>query len=274
MTPWHYRWLCQFAYINLPSDAADRRGHSLADIARELLSLDKKHALACGRLSDSDHECLSLILSTPELARLSLIDYVNKNDTTGFVAYAFRAPDSSVHCAFRGSERAGCGTPTGVDWVDNFLAPFVGSVQYPDAAAFARRFPDSRVTFSGHSKGAHNALYALATLPNDRTSAVAFNGQGFSPGQLTRRQRTRLASRASHYVVRGDAVGSLLFHPERRTFVLRNPSADPHSLAAFTFDRRGQPVPAPRPLWSYALEWATRRYAVSRLKAYPNAEIL
>ena len=264
MTPWHYRWLCQFSYIDLPGDGSSRRGQTLGHLARELTALDEKGALACGRLSAADLEALRILASTPELARLTLIDFINHNAGTGFVAYAFRAPDDSVHCVFRGSESPGCGVPTGVDWIDNFLAPLFGSVQYPEIAAFARRFPDSRVTFSGHSKGAHNALYALASLPNERASAVAFNGQGFSPGQLTRPQRLRLSGQAVSYVVRGDIVGSLLWHPERRVFVRRTGSADPHALSSLTFDRRGQPVPAHRPVWSFALEWATRRYASGR----------
>ena len=270
MTPWHYRWLCQFSYIDLPLTMARRRGQSLAVLSRELLALDEQRALPCGRLSDSDREALRVLAATPELARLTLLDFLNHNSSTGFVAYAFRSPDGGVHCIFRGSERPGCGVPTGVDWLDNFLAPFRGSVQYPEIAAFARRFPDSRVTFSGHSKGAHNALYALAALPNDRASAVAFNGQGFSPGQLTRPQRSRLAAHAVNYVVCGDLVGSLLWHPERRVFVRRQSTDDPHALSSLSFNRRGQPVPGCRPLWSFALEWATRAWTAQNA---PSAKL-
>ena len=273
MTPWHYRWLCQFSYIDLPGDVSSCRGQTLGRIARELTALSERGALACGRLSDSSLEALRVLASDPALAQLTLIDFINSNASSGFVAYAFRAPDDSVHCVFRGSESPGCGVPTAVDWADNFLAPFVGSAQYPEAAALARRFPDSRVTFTGHSKGAHNALCALAALPSDRASAVVFNGQGFSPGQLTRPQKNRLSSQGVNYVVRGDVVGTLLEHPERRVFVRRTGREHPHALSSLSFDRCGKPVPARRPLWAYAVEWGTRLYARSLIAAPPRPSV-
>ena len=271
MTPWHYRWLCQFAYIDLPGGPDAHRGKSLASLASELLSRNEAASLPCGPLSPSDLEALRVVMETPVLASLILVDWVNRNAGTGFVACVLRAQDDSVHCILRGSERRGCGVPTPVDWVDNILAPFFGSVQYEDAAALARRFPDERVTFSGHSKGAHNALYALASLPNDRALAVVFNGQGFTPGQFTRVQRARLRNQALNYVTRGDLVGSLLWHPEKRVFVRRQGTEDAHSLSSFSFDRRGEPLPAHRPLWSAVLEWASRR---SLRAASPNMELL
>lgn len=264
MTPWHYRWLCQFAYIDLPADLA--LPLSLHDTARLLLSRHESNSLPCGRISSADLEALAILRTTPDLAALTLEDYVNRNATTGLVAYVLRAPDKSVHLLFRGSESRRCGVPTGVDWLDNLLAPFQGSVQYPEIAALARRYPNQPIVFSGHSKGAHNALYALASLPNERARAVTFNGQGFSPGQLTRVQKSRLARQTAHYVTRTDPVGALLHHPEKRIFVRPQPDSHPHSLAAFSFDSSGQPIPALRPLWSYALEWSSRA-AVSRTAA-------
>ena len=270
MTPWHYRWLCQFAYIDLPPSLV-RRGQSLGDIARALL--DASLRLPCGPLSTDETEALRILRATPALASLVLIDFVNRNAGSGFVAYALRAPDDSVHCILRGSERRGCGVPTPVDWLDNFLTPFFSSVQYEDVSALARRFPDARVTFSGHSKGAHNALYALASLSNDRAAAVVFNGQGFVPGQFTRPQKKRLQRQAIHYVTRGDVVGSLLWHPERRIFVRRQGTENAHALSSLSFDRRGQPVPAHRPAWSLALEAGTR-LCLAGLKGHPNMEML
>lgn len=265
MTPWHERWLCQFSYLDLPGAGLCRQGERLAALSREMLSLDARNALACGHLSEEDRKTLEVILDTPELGRLVLMDFMNNNAETGLVAYAFRAPDGTVYCIFRGSETRGCGVPTSVDWLDNFLAPFFGSVQYADVAEFARRNAGEHTVFSGHSKGAHNALYALATLDSGRAAnAVTFNGQGFSPGQLNRAERARLAEHGVNYVVAGDLVGSLLYHPERRVFVKKQGTDDAHALSSFSFDANGHPVPGHRPLWSVAVEWTTRWYLRTR----------
>ena len=268
MTPWHYRWLCQFAYIDLPGEITS--GQSLAEIASRLRALDASASLPCGKLSPADLEALKIIRADPMLSALTLLEYTNRNSSTGLVCFVLRAPDESLHLLFRGSESRGCGVPTGVDWLDNFLAPFHGSIQYPEIAALAERWPCARAVFSGHSKGAHNALYALASCPDPHARAVVFNGQGFSPFQLTRPQKSRLSRQAVNYVTRNDPVGALLFHPEKRVFIRTLPSVHPHSLAAFDFDSSGRPRPAFRPLWSYALELASR-LAVT-LKASPAHE--
>ena len=267
MTPWHYRWLSQFAYIDLPADLA--LPLSLREIASTLLSRHESSSLPCGRLPPDSLEALRVILSTPTLASLTLTEYLNRNSSTGLVCYLLLAPDKSLHLLFRGSESRGCGVPTGVDWLDNLLAPFHGSIQYPEITALARRFPDARIVFSGHSKGAHNALYALSSLPNPIARAVVFNGQGFTPSQLTRPQRARLARQAVNYVTRTDPVGALLFHPEKRVFTRTQGHSHPHALSSFSFDRRGRPIPSLRPLWSFALEFSSRA-AAARLLSHQS----
>lgn len=262
MTPWHYRWLCQFSYMDLPESA--RAGQTLGALAREMLALDERGQLPCGSLTLKEKETLAVILQARELSSLTLIEFINRNKSTGLAAYIFKDPDSGVHMIFRGSERRSCTAPTGIDWLDNFLAPFAGSVQYPEIAEAARRYPEERIVFSGHSKGAHNALYALSSVANERAQAVAFNGQGFAPGMFSKNERRRLRNQGINYVVRGDLVGSLLHHPEKRVFVKKQGKSDPHALESIAFDRQGQPVPARRPFWSAAVEWGTVRYMRNR----------
>ncbi len=259
MTPWHYRWLCQFAYINLPADMLEHH-QTLCLIAQELLLRDEKGTLECGRLSDSDRAALQVICRSESLAQLTLLDFINRNSSTGFAAYVFRAPDRGVHCIFRGSEGRGCGVPTAIDWIDNFLAPFHGSVQYADISALIERFSGEQITFSGHSKGAHNALYALSVYMGEHAQAIVFNGQGFAPGQIDRSARARLAREGVNYVTRGDLVGVLLQHPERRVFARRRKGEHPHALSSFVFDENGEVKPSMRTLWSLAVEWGTNRY--------------
>lgn len=271
MTPWHYRWLCRFSYIDLPEDLIKERGITLGRIAGELMARDERGGLPCGRLHDEEREALRVIRETGELSGLYLTEYINRNRGSGLAAYLFRAADGGMHVIFRGSESPGCGVPTGIDWVDNILAPFAGSVQYEEIRALAGRFPEERVVYSGHSKGAHNALYALAMTPNRRAAAVAFNGQGFAAGQLSRAQKDRLRAQGVNYVTRGDVVGVLLWHPERRVFVRKQGKGNAHALESFSFDGKGEPVPAMRTLWSAALEWGVKRYFLGAERALTGA---
>lgn len=275
MTPWHYRWLCQLAYIDPPEPL--RKGWSLGELSRELLAQNERNELPCGKLSARELEALSVVSDTQALSRLTLIDFVNRNSSTGLVAYILQSADGGFHIVFRGSESRGCGVPTSVDWLDNFLAPLIGSIQYPEIERLARRFSSERsVVFSGHSKGAHNALYALSAACIG-ARAVTFNGQGFPARLLSHAQKRRLRLRGVNYVVRGDLVGLLLRHPERRIFVRKHGSGDPHALSSLSFDRFGQPVAVRNPLWSLAFAWGFLKYIharARRIKPHSNKEML
>ena len=159
--------------------------------------------------------------------------------------------------ALRGSESGPC-APSLVDWADNFAAPFAGSVQYQDIYRLVNRYPAGPLTITGHSKGGHNALYALAVARNPQARAVAFNGQGFRRDQLDRAQKARLRAQAINYVTRSDIVGALLYHPETREFCAARLDENAHALSAFLFQPDGDPVPAGRTCASRAIEAASR----------------
>lgn len=260
MNAWCYRWLCRFAYMDLPDGV---RGRTLGELARELGEQSERGELKCGELSEEECRALSVISGTEELRNLVLIEYVNDNERSGLAACVFRSEDGEVHCVFRGSEKRGCGVSTDVDWWDNFRAPFCSSVQYAGIERLVHRFRGRKIMFSGHSKGAHNALYALSVCEGG-ARALVFNGQGFAPEQLDGEARRRLRERGVNYVVCGDAVGSVLYHPERRVFVKRKSGENAHALSAFSFDERGEAVEGVRPVWSAALEWGTRAYLFVR----------
>ena len=145
-----------------------------------------------------------------------------------------------------------------VDWADNFAAPFAGSGQYQDIYRLVNRYPTGPLTITGHSKGGHNALYALAVARNPQARAVAFNGQGFRRDQLDRAQKARLRAQAINYVTRSDIVGALLYHPETREFCAARLDENAHALSAFLFQPDGYPVPAGRTCASRAIEAASR----------------
>ena len=181
MPPEMLAWLCEFCYIDLPCALVRRLARGpfpLSEACDAFLQTPP-----CEELSAFAQQALRALRET----RLLVLHYVNRNADTGFVGYSFLAPDESVTLALRGSESGPC-APSLVDWADNFAAPFAGSVQYQDIYRLVNRYPAGPLTITGHSKGGHNALYALAVARNPQARAVAFNGQGFRRDQLDRAQ--------------------------------------------------------------------------------------
>lgn len=251
MPPEMLAYLCEFSYIDLPRALVRRLGRGPFPL-REACAAAREDP-PCGALSDFAQNALDALAQS----RLMVLHYINRNASTGFAAYAFLAPEGSVTLALRGSESGPC-APSLVDWADNFAAPFGTSVQYQDIYRLVNRFPTGALTITGHSKGGHNALYALTVAKNPQARAIAFNGQGFRRDQLDRAQKARLHAAAVNYVTRDDIVGSLLYHPERREFCAARPEENAHALSAFLFQADGYPVPAERSCTSRAIEAASR----------------
>jgi len=237
--------LCAFSYVHLPRELALRLPLRLGAVCRELLQTGQSD---CDELDESALQLLRALSDTLETAALRLTEYIDEGFGSGFAACAFYGPSGRL-IAMRGSERQGkCAGH--IDWIDNFAAPFVGSRQYADVEKMLAGYKDGPLLITGHSKGGHNALYALAHSPNALARAVAFNAQGFGRGQLDFAQKQRLAARGVNFVTRGDVVGRLLSHPERRVAVcscpyLRGGESSfeiAHRLGSLCFDPAGELV--------------------------------
>lgn len=257
MTVRDYLLLCWMAYLDLPplyTQLLQRGGRiPVAALADSTLRMDAVDALGCVKLNAPARAAAREMLNSDAV----ITGYINENDGDGFVAYVIDAGGETV-IAMRGSETRSKCVASNVDWVDNVCEPFVGSVQLESIKRLADRFPEGNVTFTGHSKGGHNALAALAVSENPAARAVAFNGQGFGADALDATQRARLRERGVNYVVADDVVGALLMQPARRVFVRQAEGTQAHMPEAYTFDTSGAPLTARRTLKSRAVEAATR----------------
>ena len=257
MTERDYLLLSWLAYLDPPDYYRSilRQGGtvSVAAFADAILRMDAAGVLTCVKLYDAARDAAR----EAQGLDAELVGYVNDNANSGFVAYIVRSGDETV-VAMRGSENRSSCAGSSVDWVDNVCEPFVGSVQLEKIREVIAPFARGKVTFTGHSKGAHNALTALAVSDNPEARAVAFNGQGFAAEALSEEQKEALRQRAVNYVVSADVIGALLEHPERRIYVRQMPGTDAHYPEAFSFDESGGPIPARRALRSYAAEASTR----------------
>ena len=257
MTVKDYLLLCWMAYLDLPPlyMALIQRGGRIpvAALADSALRMDDAGVLGCVKLNAAARAAAREMLDSEAV----ITGYINENDGDGFAAYIIEAGGETV-IAMRGSETRSECVASNVDWVDNVCEPFVGSVQLASIKRLADRFPEGNVTFTGHSKGGHNALAALAISENPEARAVAFNGQGFGADALTATQRARLHERGVNYVVADDVVGALLMQPARRVFVRQAEGVQAHMPEAYVFDESGAPLTARRTLKSRAVEAVTR----------------
>lgn len=250
-------YLCRMAYIDMPPlyvSLLEKGGAiPISALADAVLRMDAAGVLRCVELNDDARAAAKYLLEKDWV----ITDYINENSSNGFAAYVVRAGDETV-IAMRGSESRGECVDSYVDWVDNVCEPFTGSAQLASIERLAARFDRGRVVFTGHSKGGHNAMSALAVSENPSARAAAFNGQGFAGDALTPGQAQRLSRRGVNYVVADDVVGALMYHPERRIYVRRREGTNAHMPEAFMFYENGTPVRAARSPRSYAVEAATR----------------
>ncbi len=257
-----YLYLCMMAYADLPplySGLISRGGRiPVAAFADYILRMDAAGMLKCIQLTGSRRAAAETLLSSDGV----ITAYINDNAGSGFVGYVVEFPEETV-VVMRGSESPGECADSYVDWVDNLCEPFAGSVQNAAIDEIVKDITQGSVVFTGHSKGGHNALIALAASDNPDARAVAFNGQGFASGTLDEKARLKLFERGVNYVTADDVVGALLEHPERRIFVKQTPGANAHMPEAYTFDEAGAPVRGLRTTRSYAAE-AASRFADSR----------
>jgi hypothetical protein len=246
MTPWQLALLCHLSHYDFPADWG-AVGKTAAALARMILESGDE-------LTPSGEQALKALEADPLAGPMVLIAREVQSLPPGFAGCAFASADSQKVLAMRGSDPIGSLAGL-IDWPDNILAPLRGSDQYPSVERFVNRYPQGPLTLTGHSKGAHNAMYALAVAHNQAAVCVCFDGQGFARCQLTDAQRDRLRASAINYVGQNDPVGALLSHPEKRVFVQQDGPA--HALFSIVFDENGYPIPARRPLWSYALQALT-----------------
>jgi len=263
--------LASFAYLDLPERYQRRLAAGeavpLSEVARELRRVNDLGALNCGAYL----ERVGPLLDALGQSRIGIVGYIDNNRMTGFVAYAFLAPGREAIVAVRGSEMRNRCVPSNIDWRDNICGPLAGSVQYADAIAFADRFPEGSLILTGHSKGGNVALHAQGGAENPLARAAVFNAQGFARDGISREQRARMRAGAVNYVVAGDLIGALLYHPEERFFVRQVPGTNAHSPEALAFDEAGWPIPAGRTLASVGVEILSRALlALQRLGFAPG----
>lgn len=242
MTIREYLYLCWLSYLDMPAlyQTLLKRGGrvSVAAFAESILRMDAAGFLPCRSLNDPARDAARFMKNSPCL----IIDYINQNTDDGFAAYVLDCGGEIV-VAMRGSESVGECVPSNIDWADNICEPFKGSIQRKSIEKLIESLPkDIPVTFTGHSKGGHNAMLALTISSGENFRAIAFNGQGFSDDQLTPDMKNRLSRKAVNYVVASDLVGALLFHPEKRIYVKQTPDTNAHMPEAFSFDESGDPI--------------------------------
>ncbi|MDL2206065.1 DUF2974 domain-containing protein [Eubacteriales bacterium OttesenSCG-928-N13] len=257
--------LCQFSYLHVPQAYLQGTQQlSVQQLCVQLLQDCKSHPNP--QIKPCDTLRMLAESDDPAYARVQQMRFLGgmeRNDSSGFCAFALLDEGGSHICAFRGSESAN--VPTQVDWIDNFGAGITGvSVQYPDIAEFMAEFGSTSGSVTGHSKGGHNALYAAATQ-DQVVQCHAFDGQGFAQDALDDVQIARLRRpNIINHVAESDVVGALLYHYADQQFVQLNTGVprtivESHRLENLAFDEKGALLPGHQSLVTIAIGWLSRR---------------
>ena len=122
------------------------------------------------------------------------------------VTYGYPGQKDSAVVAFKGTTGDG-------EWVDNIEGMHLSdTAAQQEALRYIEEQPFSRITVTGHSKGANKAMY-VSVLSGRVAHCAAFDGQGFS-GEFIEKYSAEIRERAgiiSNYSIDTDFVHILLF---------------------------------------------------------------
>lgn len=146
---------------------------------------------------------------------------VNKNDSTGFVAYTFEPKEGEAVITFRGSEAMDDPRHLNTDWDNNGTTLYkVETVQQAEAIEYLNTVGEKydHISVTGHSLGGNNSL-AGSLLANgeirDKIWAVrTFNAPGFNREFLIKNDEriAEMNSRIYEFQNEDDLVSSIMFN--------------------------------------------------------------
>jgi hypothetical protein len=217
-TPEEYERLCCLVYID--DLTAYRKNLPLGIIAKDLLGgfVQKKPGMS----ADTDFEAvLGDIIADPDLARLTMTDFIDIPPGTPYTGAPFTMPGFRAVTFYDPENKKAAvvfrGTYGDEEWADNGRRMYTAdtqsaadSVNYVKQTAQKTGVPIEKMGVAGHSGGGNKAMYVYIT---DDTADECFSldGEGFSVPFFDK-YRTRIIERAEGivaYAERRDPVNGL-----------------------------------------------------------------
>jgi predicted esterase len=218
LTPQQYERLCCLVYID--DLTLYRKKVPIGIIAANLKNGFSQNKP--GMSADTDFDTvLSDIINDPELARLTITDFIDiplslvysglPNSMPGFRAITFYDPKSAnAAVVFRG-------TYGDAEWADNGRRMYkADTVSALDSANYVRETAKrsgvsvESIGVAGHSGGGNKAMYSFIT-DNTASECFSLDGEGFSPA-FAEKYADKIKTRASKivaYAERRDPVNGL-----------------------------------------------------------------
>ncbi len=228
-----HKILADLAYLDIPKNSQLERDYHDGKLTIGQLAtyhsqkLEKDTNSVKGRFrSEEDYKqyqetVLSLKHSTSKYSNWTIENYVNNNNSTGFVAYTFVPKQGEAVITFRGSEPMEEPQHLNTDWDNNGTTLYkVETVQQAEAIEYLNEVGEKYdyISVTGHSLGGNNSL-AASSLANDdirdKIWAVrTFNAPGFNREFLNANEDriAEMSGRISEFQNEDDLVSSIMFN--------------------------------------------------------------
>lgn len=238
-----HKILADLAYLDIPKNSQLERDYldgkltigQLATYHAQKLETDT-NSLAGRFRSEEDYKqyqqtVLSLTQSTSKYSDWTIGNYVNNNDSTGFVAFTFVPKQGEAVIAFRGSEAMDDPRHLNTDWDNNGTTLYkVETVQQAEAIEYLNKIGEKydSLSVTGHSLGGNNSL-AGSLLANDEIrdkiwTVRTFNAPGFN-NEFINANEDRIAemgSRIYEFQNEDDLVSSIMYNPTEPIIIETN----------------------------------------------------
>lgn len=157
-----------------------------------------------------------------DLKAFEYVDIVSIDKEEQFSAITFLLPNGNLFIAFSGTDASLVG------WKENFNMSFTLETAGQNSAKkyvekLAYRFPSSKISLGGHSKGGNLAVYAGAFVPRNVQNRIEriynFDGPGFLEETVKKEGYLRIRPKVKTYIPRSSIVGMLLEQTDEYTVI-------------------------------------------------------
>ena len=188
---------------------------------------------------------LRAIAATERFSDLRLAAFRQKLDPVTSEQFAavtvLGLPGGARFVSFRGTDDTIAG------WKENFRIGVENGVPAQlDALGYLREAADAfsgKLYVGGHSKGGNLAVYAAASLEEERQSRIvrvfSHDGPGFLPGFAESEGYRRMSPRLSVFLPQSSLVGTLLEQDYERSVLVKSDAFGPAAHDGFTWEVSG-----------------------------------
>ena len=211
----------------LPFCDANDECHIYSDTLKDMIFqfLNNEELLDKCILRKDDPKFARAVMKTSrygDLKSFEYVDIVSVIKEEQFSAITFLLPDGNLFIAFSGTDASLIG------WKENLNMSFTLETGAQNSARnyvekLAYRFPSSKMSLGGHSKGGNLAVYAGAFVPRNVQNRIEkiynFDGPGFLEETTKKEGYLKIRPKVKTIIPRSSIVGMLLKQTDKYTVI-------------------------------------------------------